>query len=105
MTYRLRRADGVYRWVSVRAEPLRDESGRIVQWYGLAHDIDDQMRAEGGASAESEQQLQQMIDAVPVYILSFSADGGADLLQQAIPGLSWHYQSRTLTLYRNSNAR
>lgn len=46
MQYRLRRADGLYRWVSARAEPLRDESGHIVQWYGLAHDIDDQMRAE-----------------------------------------------------------
>jgi PAS domain S-box-containing protein len=73
-TYRLRRTDGVYRWVSVRAEPMRDESGRIIQWYGLAHDIDDQMRAEA-AIRRSEQRLQQMIDAVPVYILSFSAAG------------------------------
>ena len=74
MTYRLRRADGVYRWVSGRAEPMRDENGRIVQWYGLAHDIDAQMRAEA-AIRQSEQRLQQMIDAVPVYILSFTASG------------------------------
>ena len=74
MTYRLRRADGVYRWVSGRAEPMRDESGRIIQWYGLAHDIDDQMRAEA-AIRQSERRLQQMIDAVPVYILSFTASG------------------------------
>ena len=74
MTYRQRRADGIYRWVSGRAEPMRDESGRIVQWYGLAHDIDDQMRAEA-AIRQSERRLQQMIDAVPVYILSFSAAG------------------------------
>ncbi len=46
MQYRLRRADGVYRWVSSRAEPMRDEGGRIIQWYGLAHDIDDQVHAE-----------------------------------------------------------
>ncbi|SDR44476.1 hypothetical protein SAMN05519103_03220 [Rhizobiales bacterium GAS113] len=74
MTYRLRRADGVYRWVSGRAEPMRDESGRIIQWYGLAHDIDDQMHAEA-AIRQSERRLQQMIDAVPVYILSFTASG------------------------------
>jgi PAS domain S-box-containing protein len=46
MRYRLRRVDGVYRWMSSRAEPKRDQGGRIVHWYGLCHDIDDQMHAE-----------------------------------------------------------
>jgi hypothetical protein len=46
MKYRLRRADGVYRWMSGRAEPMLDKSGQIVQWFGLCHDIDDQIRAE-----------------------------------------------------------
>jgi PAS domain S-box-containing protein len=46
MRYRLRCADGVYRWMSSRADPMRDQNGRIVQWYGLCHDIDDQMHAE-----------------------------------------------------------
>lgn len=74
MRYRLRRADGVYRWMSSGAEPMRDEGGRIVQWYGLCHDIDDQVRAEE-ALRSSKQQLEQMIDAVPVNILSFSPSG------------------------------
>jgi PAS domain S-box-containing protein len=46
MKYRLRRADGVYRWMSGRAEPMLDKDGRIAQWFGLCHDIDDQIRAE-----------------------------------------------------------
>src|SRR5262249_33447517 len=46
MKYRLSRADGVYRWMSSRAEPMRDQDGHIVQWYGLCHDIDDQMHAD-----------------------------------------------------------
>src|SRR3546814_2785640 len=37
MNYRLRRADGVHRWMSSRAEPLRDQDGHIVQWFGLCH--------------------------------------------------------------------
>lgn len=74
MRYRLRRADGAYRWMSSRAEPMRDHAGRILHWYGLCHDIDDQMRAEEALRA-GKQQLQQMIDAVPVNILSFSASG------------------------------
>ncbi|MER8381708.1 MASE1 domain-containing protein [Mesorhizobium sp. M1399] len=75
MRYRLRRADGVYHWMSSRAEPMRDHTGRIVQWYGLCHDIDDQMQAEE-ALRRSELQLQQMIDAVPVRIWSAVPTGG-----------------------------
>ena len=76
MRYRLRRADGLYRWMSSRAEPMRDQSGRIVQWYGLCHDIDDQVHAEE-AMRRSQQQLQQMIDAVPVRIWSVEPTGGS----------------------------
>ncbi|MFW2513676.1 diguanylate cyclase domain-containing protein [Demequina sp. SO4-13] len=37
--YRLRRHDGVYRWMLGRAVPLRDESGDIVEWFGTCTDI------------------------------------------------------------------
>ena len=43
---RLRRYDGVYRWFLIRAQPLRDEDGEVVRWYGTATDIDDRKRAE-----------------------------------------------------------
>jgi PAS domain S-box-containing protein len=43
---RLRRFDGAYRWFIVRAEPMRDEHGTIVQWYGTNTDIEDRRRAE-----------------------------------------------------------
>ena len=44
--YRLRRADGEYRWLSVRRLPLRDNSGKITAWYGVGYDIEDRKRAE-----------------------------------------------------------
>ncbi|RAZ93080.1 PAS domain-containing sensor histidine kinase [Mesorhizobium hawassense] len=75
MRYRLRRADGVYHWMSSRADPMRDQHGRIVQWYGLCHDIDDQVQAEE-ALRRSERQLQEMVDAVPVRIWSATPAGG-----------------------------
>ncbi|WP_454818964.1 PAS domain-containing protein [Labrys neptuniae] len=74
LNYRLRRADGVYRWMSGRAEPMCNEEGAVVQWYGLSHDIDDQARAEEELRT-SKQQLEQMIDALPINILSFDAAG------------------------------
>jgi PAS domain S-box-containing protein len=43
---RMRRADGVYHWFLTRAEPLKDEHGNIVRWYGTATDIEDFKRAE-----------------------------------------------------------
>ncbi len=39
--YRLRRRDGVYRWMLGRAMPLRDPDGTIVRWFGTCTDIDD----------------------------------------------------------------
>jgi C4-dicarboxylate-specific signal transduction histidine kinase len=44
--HRIRRVDGLYRWHLRRAEPLRDENGQIIQWFGVDLDIDDQKRAE-----------------------------------------------------------
>ena len=43
--YRLRRADGEYRWHLGRAVPHCDEANVILRWYGTATDIDEQRRA------------------------------------------------------------
>lgn len=72
MNWRMRRADGTYRWMAANAEAMRDHDGRIVQWYGLCHDIDDQVLTEE-ALRRSKQQLEQMLDTLPINILSFDA--------------------------------
>jgi len=46
VTRRLRGADGTYRWFHARAEPLRDQDGNIVCWYGFDIDVDDRLKAE-----------------------------------------------------------
>jgi PAS domain S-box-containing protein len=52
---RVRRFDGVYRWLQIRGLPLRDTSGRIGRWYVLLSDVDDRKRAEDAiANARSE---------------------------------------------------
>jgi PAS domain S-box-containing protein len=40
--YRLRRADGEYRWILARAVPRRTDDGTITMWVGGATDIHDQ---------------------------------------------------------------
>jgi hypothetical protein len=42
----MRRHDSEYRWFLFRGNPLRDESGSIVRWYGINTDIEDRKRAE-----------------------------------------------------------
>ena len=45
--YRFRdRRSGGYRWFLGRAEPQRDESGRIIKWFGTCTDIHDRKTAE-----------------------------------------------------------
>nr|WP_202385544.1 PAS domain-containing protein [Altericroceibacterium endophyticum] len=38
--HRLRHADGSFRWMMARAIPVRDDTGKIIRWFGSAVDID-----------------------------------------------------------------
>ncbi|MDP8919474.1 MAG: PAS domain-containing protein, partial [Pseudomonadota bacterium] len=44
--YRLRHRSGQYRWVLGRAQPVRDEQGRITRWFGTCTDIHDLKMAQ-----------------------------------------------------------
>ena len=46
MEARIRGKDGQYRWFLIRDNPLRDEHGRVLRWYGTRTDIEDRRRAE-----------------------------------------------------------
>jgi PAS domain S-box-containing protein len=69
---RLRRFDGEYRWFLFQAEPLHDEQGNIVKWYGSSTDIEDRKRAEE-ALRESEQRFRDY------------AETGSDWLWETTP--------------------
>jgi PAS domain S-box-containing protein len=43
--FRLRRYDGVYRWHIARVEPVRNDNGAIINWYGTLIDIEDQKQS------------------------------------------------------------
>jgi PAS domain S-box-containing protein len=58
--FRVRRADGVYRWFLGRALPVRDGQGRIMGWMGLGTDIEDRKRAEQ-ALREADQRKNEFL--------------------------------------------
>src|SRR5260370_5751577 len=72
--YRIRRADGVYRWFQVRALPVRDTEGRVVRWYCLHTDIDDRKRAEEALRA-SELNFRLIVDSIPGLVATTNAAG------------------------------
>jgi PAS domain S-box-containing protein len=72
--YRLRGADGSYRWFLARVRAQRDEAGRVVRWFGTATDIDAVKELEV-ALRESEATFRIFADAIPSLGWTASADG------------------------------
>jgi PAS domain S-box-containing protein len=57
-TSRVRRADGVYRWMLHQKVPIFDDGGNIIKWHGSSIDIDDRKRVEE-QFVKSAQELQR----------------------------------------------
>jgi PAS domain S-box-containing protein len=55
--YRLRHRSGEYRWVLGRAQPVRDEEGRIKRWFGTCTDIHDLRQAQDALRESRERAL------------------------------------------------
>ena len=84
---RLRRHDGEYRWFLFRSNPLRDETGVIVKWYGVNTDIDDRKKVEE-ALQSSERNLSLMINAIPTFMQVSRPDGTVLSVNQTV--LDYH---------------
>src|SRR5258706_3818689 len=80
---RLRRHDGAYRWFLIRVEPLQDESGEIVRWYGTNTDIEDLKKTEAKLR-EDERELRRITDAIPQTIVIQDPDGTTVYANQAV---------------------
>ncbi|WP_439631636.1 PAS domain S-box protein [Gemmata sp.] len=72
--YRLRGADGAYRWFLSRALPQRDEAGAAVRWFGSATDITDRRAAEE-AVKRSERNLADFFENASVGLHWAGPDG------------------------------
>jgi PAS domain S-box-containing protein len=74
---RLKRFDGSYRWFLLRINPLRDDAGTVVKWYGTNTDIDDRKRAEEELRLR-ELNLLQITETIPEMLWSATPDGAID---------------------------
>jgi two-component system, cell cycle sensor histidine kinase and response regulator CckA len=55
--YRLKRADGSYRWILERAVPRRDADGQVRSWVGTCTDVEDQKRAVASLRESEERDV------------------------------------------------
>ena len=76
--FRYRRHDHSYRWHLVHGLPIRDQSGRVIQWFGTATDIHDQRQA-------GEQRYRSLVEATAAIVWNTPSSGNFETEQ---PGWS-----------------
>ncbi len=67
VSFRVRNAEGGYRWFLSRAEPVRAADGTVLYWIGINLDIDQQKRAD--------QELRDIFETVPAIVWVAQPDG------------------------------
>jgi PAS domain S-box-containing protein len=117
--FRLRRADGVFRWHLARAVQFKDADGRVTNWFGACTDIEDRKQSEREREQAllREQQLREEAETANRFKDEFLAtvshelrtplnaiSGWAQLLREG--ELSGEQSARAIeTIERNANSQ
>jgi formate hydrogenlyase transcriptional activator len=88
---RLRRFDGEFRRFLMRGDPVRDERGSVVTWYGTNTDLEDRARAEDALRLSAEG-LRLIVDTIPGLVAIMTAGGEVELVNHRV----LEYFGRTL---------
>ena len=67
VSFRVRNAEGRYRWFLSRAEPVRASDGNLLYWIGINLDIEERRRAE--------HELRDIVDTIPAIVWVALPDG------------------------------
>src|SRR6266704_3139927 len=103
-SFRVRNAEGKYRWFLSRAEPLRASDGTLLYWIGVNLEIDDRTRAE--------QELRDVVDTIPAIVWSALPDGSntyvnsrfveySGMSAEQLAGSGWHAATHPDDLQRH----
>ena len=81
--YRIVRPDGSIRWVSVNAFPIRDDSGKVSRFVGIAEDITQRKLAKL-AMLKSEEQFRLTFEMAPIGMAITAINGQFTRVNQAL---------------------
>jgi len=96
---RHRDAHGNYRWLLVRAVPLRSEQGKILKWYGTAIDIEDRKRAEEALRA-SEQLARSHVEVMMRSLDVLATEAAPEkLIAEMLRTIGQHLHARSVLLW------
>src|SRR5258706_12781651 len=82
-SFRVRNAQGRYRWFLSRAEPLRASDGTILQWVGVNLDIEERKCAEQ-ALRESERSSRSAIDGIAGLVSIMAPNGELETVNRQV---------------------
>ncbi|MFA6894178.1 MAG: PAS domain S-box protein [Bacteroidales bacterium] len=74
LEYRVKHIDGTWRWHTANSSPMKDESGSLVGFYGIAHDNTERKRVEENLQ-KSEELYRSILNASPDNITITDLEG------------------------------
>jgi PAS domain S-box-containing protein len=81
ISFRVRNAQGGYRWFLSRVEPLRASDGTLLQWVGVNLDIEELMRAQE-ALRESERSSRSAFDGIAGLVSILAPNGETEAVNR-----------------------
>jgi PAS domain S-box-containing protein len=96
LSYRVRSAQGDYRWFLTRFEPLRAGDGTLLLWVGATLDIEELMRAQE-ALRQSERSARSAIDGIAGLVAIKGPNGEVETVNRQL----FEYFGRSLEELKN----
>lgn len=79
--YRVKRHDGIYRYLLAKGFPVLGKNGEIQEWVGTCVDITERKNAEE-INRKNEKRFRELIESLPQLYWTCSVDGPCDYLSK-----------------------